>query len=99
MSALLRELNARWQKIFSALVSGKDVAPGLRLRTEGLMEAAVLTGEASSQQLTQQMAASYERIFGRSLAQDFEADWQEFFPFPQIPAMAKRAPVYPSTKD
>ena len=99
MSALLSEINARWEKIFSALIAGSDVAPSLRLRTEGLMEAAVLTDEISTEQLTQQMATSYERVFGRTLAQDFEADWQEFFPFPQIPAMAKRAPVYPSTKD
>ena len=99
MSALLTELDVRWKIIFSSLAAGNDVAPSLRLRTEGLMEAAVLTGEASMEQLTQQMAASYERAFGRALAQDFQADWQDFFPFPQIPAMAKRAPVYPSTKD
>ena len=99
MSTLLSELDARWQQIFSALAGGNDVAPGLRLRTEGLMEAAVLVGAASQEQLTEQMASSYEAAFGRSLAQDFEDDWQNFFPFPQIPAMAHRAPVYPSTND
>lgn len=99
MSALLIELDARWRRIFTSLADGNDVAPGLRLRTEGLMEAAVLSGESSPEQLTQQMEASYHRAFGRTLAQDLEKDWQAFFPFPQIPAMAKRAPVYPSTKD
>ncbi len=99
MNALLTELESRWQKIFSVLAAGSDVAPGLRLRTEGLMEAALLSRAASAEQLTAQMAAYYLDAFGRSLAQDFGEDWQEFFPFPQIPAMAKRAPVYRSTKD
>jgi len=96
---LMSELESRWQRIFSALAAGDDVSPGLRLRTEGLMEAAVLAGHGSPAQLSQQMGACYQLAFGRSLAQDFEPDWQVFFPFPQIPAMAKRAPVYPSTKD
>ena len=99
MSALLTELETRWDKIFSDLAGGGDVPPGLRLRTEGLMEAAVLGGDASPEKLSQQMAASYRKAFGRSLEQDFGDDWQDFFPFPQIPAMAERAPVYPSTKD
>jgi hypothetical protein len=99
MSALLTELESRWQALFSALAAGSDVAPGQRLRTEGLMEAALLSHAASAEQLTAQMAAYYLEAFGHSLAQDFGEDWQEFFPFPQIPAMAMRAPVYPSTKD
>ena len=99
MSALLTELDKRWRKIFTDLAAGSDVAPGLRLRTEGLMEAAVLAGDASAEHISQQMAASYQAAFGRTLVQDFEDDWQDFFPFPQIPAMAKRAPVVPSTKD
>jgi hypothetical protein len=99
MSALLTELESRWQKLFSALAGGSDVAPGLRLRTEGLMEAAQLSGAASAEQLSTQMGTSYLEAFGRSLEQDFGSDWQDFFPFPQIPAMAKRAPVYRSTKD
>ena len=99
MSTLLTELESRWQRIFSALAAGSDVAPSLRLRTEGLMEAAILSQTASAEQLTEQMAAYYLAAFDRSLTQDFGEDWQEFFPFPQIPAMAKRAPVYRSTKD
>ena len=99
MTALLRELNRRWRNIFSDLAAGSDVAPGLRLRTEGLMEAAVLAGDASAETLSQQMAESYKATFGRTLEQDFADDWQDFFPFPQIPAMAKRAPVVPSTKE
>jgi len=99
MAVLLTELNTRWRKMFMALASNSDVAPSLSLRTEGLMEAAVLTGEATVQEVTQAMAGVYEEAFGRALAQDFDETWQDFFPFPQIPAMAKRAPVYPSTPD
>ena len=45
------------------------------------------------------MARCYEEIAGTSLVEEFGADWSDFFAFPQIPAMARRAPVYPSTKD
>jgi hypothetical protein len=41
----------------------------------------------------------YRQAFGRTLADDFGDDWREFYPFPQIPAMGRRAPVYPSTRD
>ncbi len=99
MNALLSEIEQRWQRIFTALAEGSDVTPSLRLRTEGLMEAAVLTGLTSPTEITQQMDDCYHRSFGRSLEQDFDAEWQGFYPFPQIPAMGKRAPVYPSTAD
>ena len=85
--------------MFSALARGDDVAPSQRLRTEGLMEAAVLLQSAPAYELTAKMAACYEAASGVSLEQRFGTEWQEIFPFPQIPAMAKRAPVYPSTKD
>jgi len=99
VAALLIELDTRWRKIFNALANGSDVAPTLRLRTEGLMEATALVGEATEEEMSRAMAAAYNDIFGRSLAEDFDESWQDFFPFPQIPAMAKRAPVYPSTPD
>ena len=99
MSPLLTEIHARWQQMFKSLVSGDDVAPSLRLRTEGLMEAAVIAQLASAEQLTTQMEGSYQQWYENSLPSDHGEDWQDFFPFPQIPAMAKRAPVYPSTAD
>ena len=99
MSPLLTEIHARWQKIFESLAQGDDVAPSLRLRTEGLMEAAVLAELVSAEQLTSLLEASYQQSYQRSLNLDFGEDWRDFFPFPQIPAMAKRAPVYPSTAD
>jgi hypothetical protein len=99
MSVLLTEIEARWLNIFSTLKAGGDVAPTLRLRTEGLMEAAVLCGEATPEALTTAMEACYAKAYGCPIGQGFEGNWQEFFPFPQIPAMGNRAPVYPSTPD
>jgi len=99
MAKLTPVIEQRWLSQFQALANGEDVAPGQRLRLEGLMEAAVLVGEIESQQLEQAMLAVYEDCFGRSVAQDYGEDWKTLFPFPQIPAMAKRAPVIPTTKD
>ena len=99
MQQLLPEIEQRWADIFRALASGDDVPPGPRLRTEGLMEAAVLVGEASAEELSLRMDQRYRAAFGRGLSADFGEDWQAFFPFPQIPAMARRAPVYPSTPE
>ena len=99
MSTLIGELNSRWRQIFTTLSTGGDVSPGLRLRTEGIMEAVILLGEETSDGLQRQMDSVFAGVYGMSLAENFGADWQEFFAFPQIPAMARRAPVYPSTSD
>jgi hypothetical protein len=85
--------------MFTALAGGDDVPPSQRLRAEGMMEAAVLSAVATPEALSQSMDRCYQDAFGRSISDDFGADWEEFFPFPQIPAMARRAPVYPSTHD
>ena len=55
VSQLLDEIPARWQQMFESLVAGYDVAPSVRLRTEGLMEAAVLEGLTSAEHLTVQI--------------------------------------------
>ena len=99
MSPLLEEVNVRWRQMFSQLHGGGDVPPGQRLRTEGMMEALVLLGELASEDLQGRMDKAYVEVTGRTLAEDFEDDWQEFYPFPQIPAVGLRAPVYPSTAD
>lgn len=96
---LMPELQHRWTIMFAALAQGADLPPAQRLRAEGMMEAVVLLGEATEDELSLAMAVCYEQAFGRGLAAEFGEDWQAFFPFPQIPAMAKRAPVYPSTAD
>jgi len=99
MSPIVEELSRRWRAMFSDLHAGDDLPPAARLRTEGMMEAAVLLEIATEEELQGLMAGCYAEIFGTSLAQEFGADWADFFAFPQIPAMARRAPVYPSTKD
>lgn len=99
MDALTIELEQRWQRIFTALAAGEDVPPSQRLRAEGMMEAAALLGLATTDQLVCSMSECYLAAFERDLVADFGEDWQAFFPFPQIPAMGRRAPVYPTTSD
>ena len=99
MNPLLAELEDRWRDMFSALAAGDDLPPTKRLRAEGLMEAAVMLGVAAAPDLDTSMDTCYRQALGRTLAQDFGADWRSFHPFPQIPAMGRRAPVYPSTAD
>lgn len=99
MSPLLAEIQQRWRSMFSALAAGNDLPPAQRLRTEGLMEAVVLNGELTAPLVLADMDTAYREIYGRTLADDFGLDWQDFYPFPQIPALAKRAPVYPSTPE
>jgi hypothetical protein len=92
-------LEQRWREIFSRLESGDVVPPTLQLRTEGLMEAAVVAGVATEQQVREQMGNVYHDLRGASIGQHLGDDWQQIYPFPQIPAVADRAPVYPSTPD
>ncbi|PLW68366.1 hypothetical protein [Pseudohalioglobus lutimaris] len=99
MQVILDELERRWLAMFVALAGGDDLPPGQRLRAEGMMEAVVLAGGVTEDELTSAMNASFSAAFGQSLAAAFGEDWRLFYPFPEIPAVARRAPVYPSTKD
>ncbi len=99
MGSLLAELERRWRDMFTRLAAGEDLPPGVRLRAEGLMEAAALLQPGCEAKLAECMDAVYRDAFGRSLEDDFGADWQECYPFPQIPAVMRRAPVYPSTRE
>ncbi len=99
MHVLETELEQRWRAMFAALAGGDDVPPAQRLRAEGMMEAADLLGIATREALLASMDRCYREANGRSIDEAFGTDWQDFFPFPQIPAMAKRAPVFPSTRD
>ncbi len=85
--------------MFAALAAGDDVPPALRLRAEGMMESALLIQVATLEEIDDALAQCYRLAFGRPVAEDFGVDWREFYPFPQIPAMGRRAPVYPSTRD
>lgn len=95
---LLQELQLRWQRMFEALAAGSDVPPAQRLRTEGMMEAAVLGGARESA-LDAAMDDCYRRAWGHRLEADFGPQWRNFYPFPLIPAVGLRAPVHPSTPD
>lgn len=99
MHILLQELHSRWQGMFAALARGEDLPPGRRLRAEGMAEAAVLTGTASEESLDQDMDRYFREAFGASLDECLDEGWRDFFPFPEIPAVTHRAPVYPSTAD
>ena len=96
--SLLREIESRWRRIFTTLAGGGDVPPSLRLRTEGMMEAALLSG-AGEEVLDAAMDRIYRQSYGHPIATDFGPEWRAFHPFPQIPAMGMRAPVYPSTAE
>lgn len=99
MEKLLFELKQRWAAMFAALAAGDDVPPAQRLRAEGMMEAALLSHAADVEELDCAMDVHYQQAFGRTIEEDYGADWRAFYPFPQIPAMGRRAPVYPSTRD
>ena len=99
MHDLQEELKLRWTNMFTSLADGGDVPPTQRLRTEGMMEAVAMLEFASSERLVQAMDECYQVAFGQDIAADFGDNWQDFYPFPQIPAMGKRAPVYPSTPE
>ncbi|MEM1152794.1 MAG: hypothetical protein AAGI44_01545 [Pseudomonadota bacterium] len=100
MGILLGELIQRWSHMFSALARGDNITPTDRLRAEGIMESlAMLEVGASSAAIDQEMNRCFTEEFGRTLDEEFGEDWREFYPFPQIPAVGQRAPVYPSTKD
>ena len=99
MEALLDEIRGRLRDLLTQLARGGDAPPAQRLQLEGMLEAAVLAGAASSQLLDEELMALYQEAFERTLEEDFGADWRDFYPFPQIPATGRRAPVYPSTRD
>lgn len=93
-SRLDAEVAQRWQDMLAAVAAGDDIPPGLRWRTEGMMEALVLLGVRSGDELQQAMADAYRQSLGRSLESDLGADWQCGHPFPEIPFFMRRAPVH-----
>ena len=96
---LIELLELRWREIFSRLEVGDVVPPTLQLRAEGIMEAAVAAGQASESVLLDAMEDVHRQVRGVSIARQLGEDWPQLYPFPQIPAVANRAPVYPSTSD
>ncbi len=99
MDRLLEELRRRWSAMYTALAQGEDVPPGTALRTEGMMEAALLLAPATSEQLDAALSLCYEQATGRTFIGDLGEDWRDNYPFPQIPLWMQRAPVVPTTAD
>lgn len=98
-SEVRRELARRWVHMLQRVAAGDDIPPSLRLRAEGLMEALVLGGEASAEELQSAMCGCHLQELGHSLDSVLGGHWREHYPFPQIPFFQQRAPVYPSTRE
>ena len=96
---LIELMELRWQEIFSRLEAGDVVPPTLQLRAEGIMEAAVAAGEVNESQVLDAMERVHRQVRGVNLSGQLGEGWRQLYPFPQITAVAHRAPVYPSTAD
>ena len=99
MAELLDEISRRLTVALEALAAGDDFPPGQRNRLEGLLEAAVLEGLATSASLDATVEAHFQRIRGVSMAEMLGENWRQFHPFPELPFYMDRAPVVPTTRD
>lgn len=99
MGVLQSEIRQRLTEQFQLLAQGGDAPPGPRFRLEGLMEAAVISGEVKKEVLQKMMAELFQEIFAETVEARLGESWQSWHPFPQIPVFAARAPVSPSTSD
>ena len=91
MNTLLEHITARLDSLFAQLAEGLDAPPAQRLRLEGLLEAAVLLGGASEDELTALLSSRYQAAFSRTPQDDFGAQWRQLFPFPQPCNSARRS--------
>jgi hypothetical protein len=99
MTELEQEIHRRLRQLFQRLAEGDDAPPAMRLRLEGLREAAVLSGVCSAEQLQAMMDVAHQNVYGQTLSQRFGKDWARYQPFPEVPAFAARAPVTVTTRD
>jgi hypothetical protein len=99
MAQLMIEIERRLQAAYARVAAGDDLPPGTRYRLEGLLEAAVITGQHREAELLTTIAAVHEKVLGESPAVLHGTDWQSRYPFPEFPAWQSRAPVTPSTAD
>lgn len=93
MSLLVSEIEHRLLALMRRLSAGDDAPPGSRLRLEGLLEAAVITGEDTEDSLLALLERCHREVFERDLETTLGSGWQEAHPFPEIPLFARRAPV------
>lgn len=87
----IREIESRLSLIFKAYAGGEDVPPARLYRTEGFIEAGCCMGYITEVAVSKLMQRLHQQILGRRL--DMAAGSGI-----HIPALMKRAPVYPSTK-
>jgi hypothetical protein len=99
MQQLIREIETRARAAYARLASGDDLPPGMQLRLEGLLEAAVITGAATTSELQDLLDEAHREVVGETLAARYGDDWRALHPFPELPAWQARAPVSPSTSD
>lgn len=99
MNKIRAEVVARLQAMLQAVAAGADIPPGQRWRTEGLMEALVLSGACSGDDLQQAMADTHAEVLGQSLEDVLGSAWRQDFPFPEIPYFMQRAPVHRGRSD
>jgi hypothetical protein len=96
---LLDTIAERLDTALQRLAAGDDLPTGQRYRLEGLLEAAVLTGVATREQLEALLRERYRQHFRRPLEDDLWPGWEEVHPFPTLPLYMARAPVRPGTAD
>ena len=99
MDPLLEEIDGRLRALVARLDGGDDAPPAQRLRLEGLLEAAVISGIAQREALQARVADAFTAVTGRSLDDTLGEDWRDLHPFPQLPLYMRRAPVVPGGGD
>jgi hypothetical protein len=88
---LVKLIEERVLAFYQAFKTGKDVSPVFQHRTEGMMDAAVLQGLMTEQELQQLKQDCYQEYFGEDLAKEDLGEPR------QLLTLMQRAPVYPST--
>lgn len=97
IETLIREIRARLAGALRRLDAGDDLPPSMRLRLEGLCEAAVLTGAATERDIDAMLDTLTKELLGFRLVDELGGDWRCAHPFPELPLFARRAPVSPTT--
>jgi hypothetical protein len=87
----LTEAQQRLDDFYRKLAQWGEVAPGLRFRLEGFLEAGLTLGLVEGQQLQVMIETSYRTFLGRAPEPVPGSD-----PIVQLPVRWQRAPVYRS---
>lgn len=96
---LLGEISQRLDKLLARAHEGHDVPPAHKHRLEGMMEAALICGVATENELRALFILRHDAYAPASLASVLGKNWGKAYPFPNLPIYMKRAPVEPSAAD